>query len=131
MIQTNPIPRRRRWPLILIVLLVVLGGLWAGAWGYGAGVAERTLDGWKAREAKAGRIYNCTTQSIGGFPFGIETRCTDASAEVKSNQPPLALKTKDMLVTPQVWQPTGLTTQFTRPPPPPQPRPPPFRTPPL
>jgi len=111
----NPVSRRRRWPLVLIVLLVVLGGLWAGAWHYGAGIAERTLDGWKAREAKAGRTYACASQSIGGFPFGIEVRCSDASAELRSNQPPLALKTKDMVVSAQVWQPTILTTEFTGP----------------
>src|SRR5258707_15764685 len=96
MIQVNPIPRRRRWPLVLVALLVVLGALWAGGWGYGAGVAERTLGGWKAREAKAGRGYKCAWQSIGGFPFGIEARCTDAPAELKTNQPPLALKAKGM-----------------------------------
>ena len=62
MIQANPVPRRRRWPLVLIGLLVVLGGLWAGAWGYGAGIAERTLDGWKEREAKA------TARSVNGRP---------------------------------------------------------------
>ena len=54
MIQANPVPRRRRWPLVLIVLLVVLGALLAGGWGYGSGVAERAIEGWKAREAKAG-----------------------------------------------------------------------------
>ena len=70
----------------------MLGGLWAGAWYYGAGIAERTIDGWKAREAQAGRVYTCATQTIGGFPFGIELRCADAGAELKSNQPPLALK---------------------------------------
>jgi hypothetical protein len=115
MIEAYPVPRRRRWPLVLIALLVVLGGLWAGVWHYGAGVAERTIDGWKAREAKAGRTYTCATQSIGGFPFGIEVRCTDAGAELRSNQPPLALKAKDMLVLARVWQPTVLTTEFTGP----------------
>jgi hypothetical protein len=113
--QANPIPRRRRWPLILIALLVILGALWAGVWGYGAGVAERTLEGWKAREAKAGRVYSCASQSIGGFPFGIEARCTDASAELKTNQPPLSLKAKGMLVSAALWKPTVLTTEFTGP----------------
>jgi hypothetical protein len=115
MIQANSIPRRRRWPAVLIVLVVVLAGLWGGAWYYGSGVLERTIDGWKAREAQAGRVYTCATQKIGGFPFGIELHCADAGAELKSNRPPLALKARDMLVSAHVWQPTVLTTEFVGP----------------
>jgi hypothetical protein len=107
--------RRRRWPVILLVLLPVLAGVWAAAWYYGSGVLERTIEGWKTREARAGRVYSCATQTIGGFPFGIELRCADAGAEFRSNRPPLALKTKDMLVSAQLWQPTALTTRFVGP----------------
>ena len=115
MAQTTSIRRRRSWPAILIVLLIVLAGLWAGAWYYGSGVLERTIDGWKAREAQAGRVYTCATQTIGGFPFGIEVRCADAAAEFKSNRPPLALKARDMLISAHVWQPTVLTTELASP----------------
>ena len=115
MAQTTSTRRRRSWPAISIVLLIVLAGLWAGAWYYGSGVLERTIDGWKAREAQAGRVYTCATQTIGGFPFGIEVRCADAAAEFKSNRPPLALKARDMLISAHVWQPTVLTTEFASP----------------
>jgi hypothetical protein len=108
-------PRRRRWPAILIALLVIAAGLWTGGWYYGSGVLTRTVDGWKAREAQAGRVYTCATQSIGGFPFGIELRCAGAGAEFKSNRPPVTLKTSDMLVSAHLWQPTSLTTEFTGP----------------
>ena len=76
---------------------------------------ERTIEGWKAREAQAGRVYACATQTIGGFPFGIELRCADAHAELTSTQPPLSVKARDMLVSAQVWQPTVLTTEFVGP----------------
>ena len=107
--------RRRRWPLVLIVLLIVFGGLWAGGWYYGAGVAARTIDGWKAREAKAGRVYTCASQTIGGFPFGIDIHCADPGADFRSNRPPVVLRAKDMLVTAHLWQPTVLTTDFIGP----------------
>ena len=107
--------RSRRWPLVLIGLLVVAGGLWSAAWSYGAGVAERTIAGWRTREARAGRIYTCTDQTISGFPFGIDVHCLGAGAEFKSNHPPLALTVGDMRVSAQVWRPTMLTTQFAAP----------------
>jgi hypothetical protein len=115
MIQTKPIARRRRWPAVLIVLLVVLAGAWGGAWYYGSRVLERTIEGWKAREAKAGRAYTCATQTIGGFPFGIELRCADAGADLTSTKPPLALKARGMLVSAHVWQPTQFTTEIAGP----------------
>ena len=95
--------------------LVALAGLWSAAWYYGAGVAEQTIAEWKAREAKAGRVYTCATQTISGFPFGIEIRCVDPGAELTSTQPRLSLKARDMIVSAQVWQPTVLTTEFVGP----------------
>jgi len=108
-------PRRRRWPGLLIALLVLVAGLWAGGWYYGSGVLERTIEGWKAREARAGRVYTCASETIGGFPFGVELRCADAGAEFRSNRPPVALKARDMLVTAHLWQPTVLTTTIAAP----------------
>jgi hypothetical protein len=107
--------RRRRWPVLLLVLLAGLGGLWAGGWHYGAGALERTIGEWRAREARAGRVYSCASQVIGGFPFGMELRCADPGAEFKSNRPPLAFKAKDMHVSARLWQPTVLVTRVEGP----------------
>ena len=57
-------------------LLVALAVIWTGLWFYAASAAETALAGWRAREAKSGRTYECGSQSIGGFPFRIEVRCT-------------------------------------------------------
>jgi len=111
----NPTRRRRRWPLILIALLLVGAGLWSALWQYGAGVTQRTIDGWRAREAAAGRIYTCASLAVGGFPFDLTVHCAGAGVELKSNQPPLALKTQDIRVKASVWQPTQLTTEFGSP----------------
>ena len=62
-------------------------------WYYAAGKAEAAIDGWRAREAKAGRIYTCGSQTIGGYPFRIEVNCDKASALFRSNQPPVEIKT--------------------------------------
>jgi hypothetical protein len=99
----------------LLAVLVLVAGGWSAFWYYGAGKVETTIAGWKEREARAGRIYTCATQSIGGFPFGIEVLCADFGAEIKSAQPPLAVKARDLRVTARVYEPTVLTTEFTGP----------------
>ena len=55
------------------------------------------LDGWRVREAAAGRVHTCASQDVGGFPFRIEVRCVDPSTELRSIEPPLALKAEDLL----------------------------------
>jgi hypothetical protein len=107
--------RRRRWPLILIVLIPVAAGIWSGVWYYAAASAETAIAGWRAREAKAGRIHTCGSQTIGGFPFRFEMRCADPGLELKSAQPPLSIKAGDVLITARIWNPTRLTSEIAGP----------------
>src|SRR5262245_16151693 len=90
---------RRRWPWIVAVLAVVLAGLWTVLWNYAAAKVDSTIAGWREREAKVGRVYACANQTIGGFPFRIDVRCSEPSAEFRSMQPPTAMKWKDLHVT--------------------------------
>jgi hypothetical protein len=113
--QSYPVSRRRRWPWILIVLFIAIAGLWSAAWHYAAASVEETIAGWKNREARSGRVYSCASETISGFPFRIEVRCADAGAQLQSNQPPVGLQAKDIVVAAQVWQPTQLTSTFTGP----------------
>jgi hypothetical protein len=107
---------RRLWPVFApAAILVVLAAAWCGLWYYAAGVADREIAGWLEREAKAGRIYSCGTQTIGGFPFRIEVRCTAAGAELRSNQPPFDIKARDVVVAAQVYQPSLLISEVTGP----------------
>lgn len=98
--------------IALIVLAVVLIGGWSWFWSYAAGKVEATLDGWRAREALAGRVYACGSQSVGGFPFRFELNCDGASALFKSIRPPVELKSRGFLVAAQVYEPTLLITEF-------------------
>jgi hypothetical protein len=78
-------------------------------------MAEKTFDGWRAREAKAGRIYACGSQTIGGYPFRFEMDCDKASALFRSNQPPVELKTTRILAAAQIYDPSLLISEFTGP----------------
>jgi len=54
--------RRNRRYISLAILVAVLFGGWSWLWSYASGKAETTIDGWRAREAKAGRTYTCEPQ---------------------------------------------------------------------
>jgi hypothetical protein len=73
------------------------------------------MEGWRAREAQAGRIYACGSQSTGGFPFRFEVNCDAASAVFRSNQPPVEVKAGGVLVVAQVYQPNLLISEFQGP----------------
>jgi len=99
----------------MLVLLVALIGGWSWFWHYATGRAETAIAGWRAREAKAGRVYTCGSQTIGGYPFRIEVTCGKAAALFRSNQPPVEVKTGEMLIAAQIYDPTLLITEFNGP----------------
>jgi hypothetical protein len=109
-------PRRRLWAFLgPVAAIVVVAGGWSALWYYAANVANRTLAGWVAREAAGGRIYTCGSEGISGFPFRIQTHCTEAAATLNTVQPPLAVTTKDITFTAQVFRPTTLVGDITGP----------------
>src|SRR5437763_16931902 len=109
-------PRRRSWLIATpLIIVLALAAAWSAFWYYAAGQAETRINGWQTQQASAGRAFTCGKQAVGGFPFRIELRCTDVSAELKDTQPPLALKLKEILVVSQIWDPKLFIAEFTRP----------------
>ena len=106
--------RRRtglRYTILLFIVLALVAG-WTGFWKFASGKAQEAIEGWRAREAKAGRIYNCGSQTVGGYPFRIEVNCERASALFRSNQPPVELKASSLVVLAQVYQPGLLISEY-------------------
>jgi len=106
--------RRFRYIGTLLLFVAVVSG-WSWFWFYAAGKAQVTVDAWRAREAKAGRIYSCATQTIGGYPFRIEVECDKASALFRAIQPPAELRAAHILAAIQVYDPTLMVSEFTGP----------------
>jgi len=112
----RPPRRRRRWPILMPVAIVIVAAIaWGWLWYYAAIVADRTMAGWIEREAAAGRIYSCGTQSIGGFPLGITARCAGAAAEIKNTDPPYGVKAGDISFAAEVYRPTRLVGEIAGP----------------
>src|SRR5580700_10120885 len=89
-VQKRPRGLRRFLLPAGIVILLAVG--WCWLWYYAAAIAERTEAGWIEREAALGRVYACGAQGIGGFPFSIVSRCTEAAATFNGNKPPFDVR---------------------------------------
>jgi hypothetical protein len=102
---------RHRWRIVLpFAVVVLLAAGWAGFWFYAAGRAESEFAAWQAREAAAGREVSCANESIGGFPFRLELRCTDPAVNLRRAK--ASLQAKDMLAAVQVYQPSLMIAEF-------------------
>jgi hypothetical protein len=101
----------RRYIILLFTIFALVAG-WTGFWKFAAGKAQQTIEGWRAREAKAGRNYACGSETIGGFPFRIEVNCNQASALFRSNQSPIELKADSLVVVAQVYQPGLIISEY-------------------
>jgi hypothetical protein len=106
---------RRVWLVFLVALVVVLAVAWTAGWFFEASLAETAIVGWREREAREGRTYACGTQTISGYPFRFDMRCSDPTAELTTAEPPVVLKAKEILVATQLFQPTLLITKFIGP----------------
>jgi hypothetical protein len=119
----SPLPRRRRWPLIAIpAVVVVIAAAWTGFWFYSAAQVDRQFEGWRSREARSGRNYDCGSRSVGGFPFRFEVRCLDPvvsltaqTSQQFATRTPLTAKLSEILVVALIYDPTKAIAEFTGP----------------
>jgi hypothetical protein len=121
--QPSPLaPRRRLWPVFVAPgLFFLIAAGWSAFWFYAASQIDTQFEGWRTREAKAGRIYECEKRSVGGFPFRMEVRCdnplvtltSQTSQQVADTR--LTARLKQILVVAQIYDPTKIIAEFTGP----------------
>ena len=100
--------RRNRRYIALVVLVVALFGGWSTVWYFAAQQAQATIEGWRAREAKAGRDYSCSSQTVAGYPFRIEVTCDRPTALFRALTPPVEIASAGILLAAQIYQPNLL-----------------------
>ena len=117
----TPAPRRRPlWRLFFMPVLVLVAAVaWSAFWFYAASEVGVRVDAWRAQEAKAGRVYDCGSRSVAGFPFRLEVRCEDASVALVSQtagaQAPFTARLGEILVVAQIYDPKLMIAQFKAP----------------
>ena len=109
--------RRRRWraAAAAVAIVIVLAVAWSWLWYEAAAVTDRTLAGWMQREAAAGRVYSCDTQTIGGYPLGIQARCANIAAEIQNTLPPYTVTAKAVTFAAEAYRPTRLVGDISGP----------------
>jgi hypothetical protein len=114
--------RRPLWPVFVAPGLVVLAAIaWSAFWFYAASQVDQTVDVWRAREAKAGRIYDCAKRHVAGFPFRLEVTCEGASVTLVAQTAqgaaaaPVTAQLGKILVVAQIYTPKLLIAEFTAP----------------
>src|SRR5205085_11506229 len=115
MMRQTALTSGRIWPIAVPIAFIVLAVVWIGFWFFAASKTQATITQWREREGRAGRIYACANQEIGGFPFRVEVKCADPSVELRSNPHPLSVTAAGLLVIAQAFQPTWLTGEVTAP----------------
>jgi hypothetical protein len=118
-----PTRTRRLWPVFIMpVIVVILAAAWSAFWFFAASKVDENVDLWRAREAAAGRVYDCANRSVAGFPFRLEVRCSGVSIELRSQtagqtvgQGPITAKLGEILVVAQIYTPKLLIAEFKAP----------------
>ena len=121
--QLQPRQKNRLWPVFVApAIVVIIAAAWTGFWFYSASHVDDFVDGWRAREAQAGRIYDCGGRSVGGYPFRLEIRCDNAqvalvgqtAAQNEANVS-LMLRLSEILVVGQIYDPKLIIAEFAGP----------------
>ena len=121
--ETISSKRRPRWQLFAMPVLLLLAAVaWSAFWFYAASQVDEKFDGWKTREAKSGRTYECASRSVAGFPFRMEVTCDSPvvtlvaqTPEQNADKVKLKADLKRILVLAQIYDPTKVIAEFTGP----------------
>ncbi len=97
-------------------VLLIVGGGWTGAWFYVAHKTETAIASLIDSEAKAGRVYNCGSRSVGGFPLHVEVDCTALRAQLAiSDRTTLQIDAKSLRSVASILSPNTIITEISGP----------------
>ena len=96
---------RRRWRLILAILMALVIAGWSGLWIVTAQKMASNFNDWLAQEQDAGRVWTCADHRVGGFPFRIDASCDRLSLQTSAGDAPVSATVGELHATAQVFAP--------------------------
>jgi hypothetical protein len=104
-----------RFAFASIITLAFVGSGWTAAWFYAAHTAQATIDGWIKSEAQAGRIYECDSRDVGGFPLRVQFDCLVPKATLLAGESKLVVTAEKLIATAQVFRPKSVASEVVGP----------------
>jgi hypothetical protein len=95
--------------------LLVFALAWTGFWFFAADRAGDAVDVWLKREARNGRVYDCSERRISGFPFRIELECANPTAKLPGDGGEVTASAPRFVAVAQVYDPKRLIGELTGP----------------
>jgi len=112
--STRP-SRSRRWPLVLVLgLVVALAVAWTGFWFYAAAQAKTEIASWRERERQAGRRQDAHPFRLEVIPSALRCGAQTGTLSCKGT-PTLRLDLPSVLAMVQVYDPRLLISEFKGP----------------
>jgi hypothetical protein len=88
---------------------------WTVFWFQAAASTESLIDGWRDREARSGRAFDCGDRKLGGYPFRLEVRCRKTRFEWTSSVKPITAELTETLFIADAFDPLVLNAEFASP----------------
>jgi Uncharacterized protein conserved in bacteria (DUF2125) len=111
---TSPLAPLRIAAALLIAALA-LGGIWSGTWFYQARSGEDRLASWIETEATSGRVHECASRKIEGYPLEVKIRCLEPRTLVKVGETTYVLKAAEIVAATSLFPQSSLTTEIIGP----------------
>lgn len=109
-------PRRPLWRVLILPALLGVAMIgWTAFWFHAASSTESIIDGWREREAKSGRAFDCGDRHLGGYPFRLEVSCRKTRFEWTTSANPITADLAETLFVADVFDPVTLRAEFASP----------------
>ncbi|MES2905471.1 MAG: DUF2125 domain-containing protein [Pseudomonadota bacterium] len=108
--------RRRRFLLgAMIILLIGIGAAWTYGWMLARDMVAQKFDAFLAREVQAGRIHECGSRRIGGYPFLIEITCDAPVIRFADGKGQMSVSFSSLKTVALIYAPNHIITEFGSP----------------
>lgn len=116
MIHPALVSRRPLWRVLAMPALVAAAMIgWTAVWFQAAESTDHLIDGWRVREALAGRVFDCGERRTSGYPFRLEVKCRETRLAWAASPVPVEAYLAETTFHARISEPLTLNADFASP----------------